>query len=159
MAPAVLVAPRGPDHEGTSFMATSSVAPSAHPSTTEPTPEYVLRGVGLFEIHRDEILSSYRGGGRWLIPSGIESGKLYEVRVDSPRRPERSRCECVGFAHHGHCSHVVCATVASSKSAVCDGCGGRCWWPELREVHEEDGLLAWFPGDRLCDGCRPGHWA
>jgi hypothetical protein len=128
----------------------------AHPSTAEPTPEYVLRGVGLFEIHRDEILSSYLGGGRWLIPSGTESSKVYEVRVGT--RAERNRCECTGHQRHGHCSHVVCATVARRRSAVCDACGERCWWSELSEVAEDDDLLAWLPGDRLCDGCRPEHW-
>ena len=102
----------------------SSIVHRALRSTAEPTPEYVLRGVGLFEIHRDEILSSYRGGGRWLIPSGTESAKVYEVRVGS--RPERSRCQCVGFDHHGHCSHVVCAAAARRRSAICDCCGERC---------------------------------
>lgn len=137
-------------------MDTRSLAQPAHPSTAEPTPEYVLRGLGIFEIHRDEILSSYRGGGRWLIPSATEPSKVYEVRVGVRRS---STCECIGYEHHGHCSHVVCATIASKKSAVCDGCGARGWWSELTEVQEDDGLLGWFPGDRLCDGCRLGQWA
>jgi hypothetical protein len=72
----------------------TTVAHPAPESTAEPTPECVLRGLGLFETHRDEILSSYRGGGRWLIPSGTEAAKVYEVRVDT--RPERNRCECEG---------------------------------------------------------------
>jgi hypothetical protein len=29
----------------------------------------------------------------------------------------------------------------------------------VTEGQEDDGLLAWFVGDRLCDDCRPGHWA
>jgi hypothetical protein len=89
------------------------------------TPDYVWRGRGLFETYRDEILAGYQGGGKWLIPSGTESAKLYEVRVGSPRRPERNRCECAGHHRHGHCSHVVCACLAHKKSAVCDCCGER----------------------------------
>ncbi len=82
-------------------------------SIPEPQPAYVLRGLGLFEIHRDEILESYQGGGRWLVPSGTESGRLYEVRVGT--RPERNRCECTGFQRHEHCSHVVCAGTARKQ--------------------------------------------
>jgi hypothetical protein len=138
-------------------VATSSVAPSTHPSTTEPTPDFVWCGRGLFETYRDEL--EYIGGGCWLVPSGSKSGKLYEVRVGSPRRPERSRCECMGYQHHGHCSHLTCAEIAHKKSAVCDSCGERHYWPELRQVQEEDGLLAWFVGDVLCLSCIRHHWA
>lgn len=139
-------------------MTAPSLAQSAHRSTAESVPDYVWRGRGLFETYRDELV--YLGGGNWLVPSGSTPGKLYEVRVGSPRRPERSSCECVGFQHHNHCSHLVCAEIAHKKSAVCDACGERKYWPELWEVHEEDGLLAWFPGDRLCRRCcDEGYWA
>lgn len=124
-------------------------------TTPEPPPAYVLRGAGLFETYREEL--RYLGAGRWLVPSGSESGKVYEARVGT--RPERNRCECTGHQRHGHCSHVVCAGIAHKKSALCDCCGERRWWSGLTEVQEDDSLLAWFPGDRLCDGCRPGHWA
>lgn len=40
-----------------------------------------MRGLGIFELHRDDILDSYQGGGRWLIPSGSDGDTLYEVRV------------------------------------------------------------------------------
>lgn len=124
----------------------------------EPTPDYVWRGRGLFEAFRGEL--EYVGGGTWLIPSGSDPGKGYKVRVGSSRRPERSRCECIGYQSHGHCSHLVCAQIAHRRSAVCDACGERHYWPELREVQEDDGLLAWFPGDVLCGGCaRGGYWA
>lgn len=136
-------------------MIKESLAQPAHQSTTEPQPAYVLRGAGLFELHRDEL--EYLGGGRWLIPSGTESGKVYEVRVGT--RPERSRCECTGFGRHEHCSHVVCAGIARKKSAVCDCCGERRCRSQLTEVQEDDELLAWFAGDRLCAACVPGHWA
>jgi hypothetical protein len=119
------------------------------------TPDYVWRGRGLFETYREAI--QYLSGGRWLVPSGSESGKVYEVRVGT--RPERNRCECIGFQQHAHCSHIVCANIARKKSAVCDCCGGVYWWPQLREVTDDDGLLAWFPGDVLCSTCIPTYWA
>jgi len=131
-----------------------SLAQPAQGTTPEPQPGYVLRGLGLFELHRDEILDGYQGSGRWLIPSGSAAGKLYEVRVGS--RPERSRCECRGFASHGHCSHVVCARIACKKSAVCDCCGERCWWSKLTEVQEDHESLTFFPGDVVCRSCARG---
>jgi len=138
-------------------MATPSLAQPAHPSTPESsTPDYVLRGHGLFELHRDEILKGYQGGGRWLVPSGTVADRHYEVRV-GVRRP--STCECVGFCHHQHCSHVEAAKLASKRSAVCDACGNRRWDKELVEVEEGDELLSWFVGDRLCRSCVPRFWA
>ena len=112
-----------------------------------PEPAYVLRGLGLFELRRDEILQSYRGAGRFLVPSGT-SAVAYEVRVGV--RPERNRCECRGFASHGHCSHVVAAQRVSKRSGVCDGCGERAWSRDLSEVQES---LTYFEGDLLCSGC------
>jgi hypothetical protein len=139
-------------------MAKVIIAHDAQESTTGPQPAYVLRGHGLFELHHDEL--TYVGSGKWLIPSGSQSGKVYEVRVGSSRHPERSRCECTGYQHHGHCSHLVCAGIAHRRSAICDNCGERRWWTELREVQEEDELLAWFAGDRLCCSCvAEGVWA
>jgi hypothetical protein len=129
----------------------ATIAHPAHLSTTEPQPEYFLRGLGLLELHGEEILRSYQGGGHYLIPSGTEANRLYEVRVGV--RPERSRCECVGFGHHRHCSHVVCATLAHKKSAVCDGCGRRFRHRDLVEVQES---LTYFEGDLLCYGCAAG---
>ncbi len=43
-------------------MALRTIADSPHPSTPETAPEYVLRGLGIFELNRDEILGSYQGG-------------------------------------------------------------------------------------------------
>ena len=127
-----------------------TIAHPAPPTTTEPAPPpgYVLRGLGLFELHQGEILAGYQGGGRWLIPSGTVADRHYEVRAGV--RPERNKCECVGFGHHKHCSHVVAATIARKKSAVCDGCGCRFPHRELVEVTEDHESLTWFPGDRLC---------
>ena len=126
---------------------------SLPPPAPTSTPEYVLRGAGIFELHADEILASYQGGGRWLIPSGSESAKLYEVRVGS--RPERSRCECVGFLHHKHCSHVVCASLARKKSFTCDGCGRRVSNSEMVVVGDDS--LSLFEGDQVCGECALDH--
>ena len=124
----------------------------------ESLPAYHFRGLGLYELHSEDILEGYQGAGRYLVPSGTEPGKLYEVRV-SPMRPERDRCECIGYQHHGHCSHHVAAQRVARRSAVCDACGQRCWWSDLQEVYEDDGLLAWFAGDKLCRACiRSGAW-
>ncbi len=133
------------------------LAPERPPETT-PEPAYVLRGLGLFELRGDEILDSYQGGGRWLVPSGSDPGRRYEVRVGS--RPKRDRCECRGFGTAGHCSHVVAASRVAKASALCDCCGDRRWQHDLIEVGEDDGLLSWFAGDRLCSACvRAGQWA
>ncbi len=134
-------------------MIDATIAQPAHPSTPETTPGYVLRGLGLFELHADEILDSYQGGGRYIVPSGTEANGLYEVRVGV----RRNRCECRGFFSHKHCSHVVAASRVAKKSAVCDSCGARRWAHDLIEVTEDDGSLTWFPGDLLCKGCIVAH--
>src|SRR5215207_9187117 len=123
--------------------------------TAETQPAYVLRGHGLFNLYHDDL--EYGGAGRWLIPSGTECSKVYEVTVGIRRE---NRCECVGFANHDHCSHVVCASIAHKRSAICDSCGKRHWWSKITEVHEEHGLTSWYPGDRLCRTCiRDGAWS
>ncbi len=132
-------------------MIEQSLAQPAHPTT----PAYVLRGLGIYELHADEILDSYQGGGRYIVPSGTTASGLYEVRVGT--RPERNKCECRGFASHGHCSHVVAASRVAKKSAVCDSCGERRWDRELVEVTEDHDSLTWFVGDRLCGGCLSVH--
>ena len=137
-------------------MTTTRIAHPAHPATpesTERTPEHILRGHGLFELHRDEILESYLGAGRWIVPSGSVEGRTYEARVGS--RPERSRCECRGFASHKHCSHIVCATLARKKSFTCDGCGRRT--PNREMVVVGDDSLSLFEGDQVCGECALAH--
>ncbi len=118
-------------------------------------PDYVLRGLGIVAVAQDLILDSYRGGGKWLVPSGSDPGRRYEVRTGT--RPARNRCECRGFGSHGHCSHLVAASRVAKGSAVCDSCGVRRWWHNLVEVGEDDGSLSWFPGDLLCKGCIVAH--
>jgi hypothetical protein len=125
----------------------TSVPKVQHPSTPEPA--YVLRGLGIYELHADEILDSYQGGGRYIVPSGTAANTLYEVRVGI--RPERNRCECRGFGSHRHCSHLVAAGRVAKRSGVCDGCGERAWRRDLSEVEES---LTFYSGDLLCPGCR-----
>ncbi len=134
-------------------MITTTIVDSPHPSTPETAPEYVLRGLGIFELHRDEILGSYQGGGRWLVPSGTEANRLYEVRVGVS--PERNQRECRGFASHEHCSHIVAAQRISKRSCVCDGCGERAWRRGLVEVGPDN--LTFFEGDVLCRPCARRH--
>lgn len=119
------------------------------------TPDYIWRGRGLFETYHEDL--RYLGAGHWLIPSGSQADKHYEVRVGI-RRP--STCECTGYQHHGHCSHIVCAERAHKRSATCDCCGERRWWSHLHAVEESDGLLSWYPGDVICTSCAEnGYWA
>ncbi len=130
-----------------------TIAQPRTPNTPETAPAYVLRGLGIFELSRDEILASYQGGGRWIVPSGTVAGRLYEVRVGT--RPERNRCECRGFGSHGHCSRIVAAERVARRSGVCDGCGERVWRRELLEVGAES--LSFFEGDRVCEDCARDH--
>ena len=127
--------------------------PFPQPNAPEIAPEYVLRGLGIAEHRGDEILASYQGGGRWLVPSGTAANGLYEVRVGV--RPERNRCECRGFASHKHCSHLVAAERVSKRSGVCDGCGERAWRRDLFEVGDDN--LTFFEGDELCRPCARAH--
>jgi hypothetical protein len=129
----------------------------AHPEH-ETIPEYVLRGRGLFETYSETILADYLGAGVWLIPSGSSSGTVYETRPGTRRKA--ARCECRGFYHHHHCSHVEAASLAARKSAVCDSCGVRRWNSDLTEVFEEDESSCWYVGDLLCQSCiAEGAWA
>ena len=135
-------------------MAEVTIARPGQESTPEPTPGYVLRGLGLFELHREEILRCYQGGGYWVVPSGSECGRYYMVRVGT--RPERHRCECRGFSSHKHCSHLIAAQRVAERSAVCDSCGERRWCSELTEVTEDHASLTWFVGDVVCRRCARG---
>ena len=131
-------------------MDTTTIAQPLRPATSELA--YVLRGLGLYELHAGEILRSSRGAGRYIVPSGT-AAVAYEVRVGI--RPERNKCECRGFASHGHCSHVVAAGRVAKRSGVCDGCGERAWSRDLFEVGADS--LSFFEGDSLCRGCARDH--
>ena len=114
---------------------------------------YVERGRNLYLEHADHILKSYREG-TWLIPSGSTEGKVYEVRLG-----RHEFCECSGYGYHGHCSHVVAATVAKAKSFSCDACGERVSHREMVEVSEEHlgWTLAFFLGEMVCLECAGDH--
>ncbi|MDP9457710.1 MAG: hypothetical protein M3Q60_18515 [Actinomycetota bacterium] len=134
-------------------MDSTTIQRDTRPSTPEPA--YVLRGLGLYELHADEILASYRGAGRYVVPSGTDTSGLYEVRVGT--RLERNTCECRGWSAHRHCSHLIAAERVAKRSAVCDSCGERRWDRELVEVTEDHDSLTWFPGDLLCRCCVRAH--
>lgn len=114
------------------------------------------RGRRLYAEHVDEIRYE---DGVWFVPSEHEATSVYEVTLG--RRGES--CECTDFEirnPEGECKHIVAATIAKAKSTACSCCGQRVPWKFATQVHEEHGLLAWFPGDRLCAECvRTGYWA
>jgi hypothetical protein len=70
-------------------------------------------------------------------------------------------CECAAYAYQsGSCKHIYAALIARAKSTTCACCGNRVPWRFVSEVQEEDELLSWFVGDRLCSGCvHGGYWA
>ena len=131
-------------------MAKFSVARSGH----ESTDERVEQGRELF---REHCLQFRHERGAWLVPSANDSAVgFYEVRLGPVEA-----CECADFEHRGGaCKHVHAAAVAHAKSVVCDCCGHRVLGRFASEVEEEDGLLSWYPGQRLCADCiRAGYWA
>ncbi len=130
-------------------MIEQSLAQPAHQSTTR-----VDRGRQLWEEHANEIRFD-AAGGVWLVPSQHEGTSVYEVTLG--HRGEF--CECADFEFRGEaCKHILAATIARVKSTTCSCCGNRVPWRFVTEVTEDDGLLAWFVGDVLCDACVPGHW-
>ena len=131
------------------FMAKSSVARSEH----ESTDERVQRSRELFREHSVQFRHER---GAWLVPSNDAVIGFYEVRL----RPVEA-CECTDFEYRGKpCRHIHAAILAQSKSATCSCCGQRVLDRFLSEVTEEDGLLSWFVGDKLCADCiKAGFWA
>ena len=111
------------------------------------------RGLALFEEHGPEIRFE---DGVWLVPSKHEATSVYEVTLG--RRGEF--CECADFEiRHpdGGCKHIVAATIARAKTAVCDGCGQRHRRRDLYEVEEHHESLTFFEGDELCEECALSH--
>jgi SWIM zinc finger len=94
--------------------------------------------------------------GSWFVPSATDADTTYEVRL----KPGET-CECTDFEFHGGpCKHITAAIIARAKSTECACCHGRVPWKFAHEVHEEDGLLAWFVGDVLCADCiKRGYWS
>jgi len=132
-------------------MAKTSVAQPEQRTTRQ---RWALRGRQLWEEHANEIKFE---DGTWLIPSQSDLTSVYEVVLG--RRGES--CECAAYAYQsGACKHIYAATIAHAKSTPCACCGQRVSWKFVTEVQEDDELLSWLVGDRLCDSCRDGgFWA
>jgi hypothetical protein len=118
----------------------------------QPTTSRVERGRALYAEHADEIKFER---GSWLVPSNSVEGRFYAVRLGPVER-----CECSDHAYRGvQCQHISAAVIARAKSTTCDCCGNRVLWRFVSEVQEEDELLSWFVGDRLCADCVcGGYW-
>ncbi len=147
MAPRSSPLPR-PGPQGADLMASTSLPASAKEATTR-----VQRGRDLYTEHANEIRFER---GSWYVPSNSVEGRFYAVRLG----PVES-CECPDHTYRGaRCQHVTAAVVARAKSTKCACCGNRVPWRFVSEVQEEDELLSWFVGDRLCSDCvRGGFWA
>ncbi len=103
------------------------VTPNAQ---AEALPAYHLRGLGLYEPHGEEILSSYQGAGHWLVPSGTEDQQA--LRGSRRRSPRAGSLRAgTSYRHYGYCSHHVAAQRVVRQSAIRDACGMRRWWSEL----------------------------
>jgi hypothetical protein len=129
-------------------MASSSVAPSAQPSTREQ------RGIRLFRDHADEIRFE---DGVWFVPSQSYGPSVYGVVLDRSEAGES--CQCADYEHRGvRCLHIYAATIAKAKTAPCSSCGRRFRHRDLVELTEDHESLTWFVGDRLCrrDCAGPG---
>ncbi len=113
----------------------------AHPGSKSTS--YVDRGRELYAEHALEIIASH-DHGVYMVPSGSEPGKVYEVR------PGRS-CECIARDYRDHCSHDMAATMAHAKSFACDGCQER--YPNTERVEVGSDSLTHFEGEELCLGC------
>lgn len=122
------------------------------PAPREEAITRVQRGPDLYASRWAEFRFEH---GSWYVPSATVEGRFYAVRLGPVER-----CECPDYEHRGaKCLHIAAATIARAKYTSCTCCGQRVPWKFVTEVQEEHGLLTWFVGDRLCDDCRPGHWA
>jgi hypothetical protein len=129
-------------------MDTRSLAQPAPPSTTR-----VQRGRELYAERWAEFRFEH---GSWFVPSTTVEGRFYAVRLGPVET-----CECPDYSYRGaKCLHVTAATIARAKSTTCACCGARVPWRFATEVTEDDALLSWFVGQRLCGDCvHGGYWA
>jgi hypothetical protein len=149
-------------------MSSKSLAHTAHTDLGEHyVPETGLEPISsvapaiLERIERGRRLFAERGedfvheAGIWFITSDTIPGRVYEANVN------RGTCECSDFQiRNVACKHLTAATIAHAKSVVCDCCGHRVLGRFVSEVEEEDGLLSWYPGQRICSDCeRAGYWS
>ncbi len=127
-------------------MANTILAGSPQETTTR-----VERGRKLFEERSVEFRHEH---GVWWVPS-CTGASVYGVRLGPVET-----CECADFEYRGGlCKHVYAARIAETKSRTCSCCGQRVLGRFTTEVHEDDELLSWFPGDVLCADCiRARFW-
>lgn len=104
----------------------------------------VQRGRALYEEHGEKIISSY-SKGQYKVPSS--SGGHHFVKVTS----RQEACSCANHMYRrATCAHIIAATMAKAKSAVCEECRKRFRHRDLYEVMESD---TYEEGMRLCVGC------
>jgi hypothetical protein len=151
--PGGVSAPRGPDHEGISFMAKKILA--------RPACFREQRGLEIACEHFDEIAFSYRPrydewagiyrNGTYRVPDSDDA--LYTVRL----APEEY-CSCPNSNHPADpCEHVYAVRTVKAKTTTCCGCGKRFRGRDLVEV--ADNNLTFFEGDPLCHRCACDHGA
>jgi hypothetical protein len=86
-----------------------------------------------------------------------QASATFESRFYAVRLGPVETCECPDYEQRGaKCLHVTAAAIARAKSTTCSCCGQRVPWKFVTEVTEDDCLLSWFPGDRLCADCVHG---
>jgi len=120
-----------------------------------PQPEPVAnqrksRGEELWAARKAEIVSDPKSR-MWTVPSASDSRVSYQVRITG-----LDLCECADFSYRrpmGGCIHIWAARKAKEVSTYCECCGNRVPWCKVSEVMEEDGLLSWFVGQRICYSC------
>jgi hypothetical protein len=99
MAPAVLGTPRDPDHEGMSFMATTSIRT---PFTEVPEDTREGRGLALYLDRGSEFVRVSRD--TFLVPSRSKRGVEYFVDLAA------ESCECFDHKRNGGpCLHAYAA--------------------------------------------------
>ena len=152
MTPARLPPPEVRTKRG-DLLINGSLARSGQQTNTELNLDpRVLGGKRLFRKRAEAFLHKR---GAWFVPSENGVG-YYCVRLGPVEV-----CECVDFEHRGvPCKHIHAASIAHAKSVVCDCCGRRVLGRFVSDVEEDDNLLAWYPGQRICSDCiRAGYWS
>lgn len=140
------------DSKSLAHSSTESI-PAGDLEHVSPIAQRVLRGQRLFREHAEQIVHKR---GVWYVPANREGVGYYAVRLG----PVES-CECADFeCRGGSCKHIHAASIAHAKSVVCDCCGHRVLGRFVSEVEEDDNLLSWYPGQRICADCiRSGYWS
>lgn len=138
-------------------MTNRSLAQPTRPPTTEDARH--TRGVALATNFFHEIRKVSDAKGLYSVPASRPAasarGEAYLVQVWPV-----AQCSCPDFNHRvreaAPCKHIHAVRHLVKKSQACDGCGVRCWNPELAEVQDYHGSLSYFEGDMLCTACFSG---